>query len=386
MASPFGKILLITGSSEYLSDRTRARAVAGIKAADAECEVATATSGGLGAGEIAGLTSPSLFSSASALVLTELQDLPDVAQGELLAYAKDPSPDVAVVLVHGGGQKGKGLLDKLRAQAAVHEVKNEAPKYERDHARWVAGELRDLGTRIDEEAATLLVAAVGQDLRALAGAADQLAATLDSGSEVTVEVVRRYFGGRADVRGYEIADAAIEGRINVALEQARWAETAKVAPVLITSALAAGLRQLARLADAPARLGEGPIPRTPSSAWSCRSRPHAGVDVAAACVGPARSSVPEHDEGPRRCRGPSSMLGGCGQSDAAFLAMADLRFAAWFLWMTPLLAALSSFLPASAAYALAWSVSPASTAAWKRRTAVFSAERTDLLRSRAASF
>ncbi len=259
MASAFGRILLLTGNAEFLRDRTRARAVAAIRAEDPEAEVTTATAAGLGVGEIATLTSPSLFSSASALVLTELQDLPDVAAAELLAYAAAPGPEVAVVLVHGGGQKGKGVLDKLRALGAVHEVKHDAPKYERDHARWVATELRDLGTRIDEEAATLLVAAVGQDLRALAGAADQLAATLDSGTEVTVEVVRRYFGGRADVRGYEIADAAIDGRINVALEHARWAETAKVAPGLVTSAVAAGLRQLARLADAPGRMSEGDL-------------------------------------------------------------------------------------------------------------------------------
>ncbi|MGJ9411283.1 DNA polymerase III subunit delta [Aeromicrobium sp. CF4.19] len=261
MASAFGKILLITGNAEFLSDRTRARAVAAIAAEDPECEVTTATAAGLGAGEIAGLTSPSLFSSASALVLTELQDLPDVAQAELLAYAATPSPETAVILVHGGGQKGKGLLDKLRAQASVHEVKQEAPKYERDHARWVAGELRDLGARIDEQAATLLVASVGQDLRALSGAASQLAVSIDEGNEVTVEVVRRYFGGRADVRGYEIADAAIDGRIAVALEQARWAETAKVAPVLVTSALASGLRSLARLADAPPGLAQGDLAR-----------------------------------------------------------------------------------------------------------------------------
>lgn len=261
MASAFGKILLITGNAEFLADRTRAQAVAAIGAEDPECEVAVATAAGLGAGEIAGLTSPSLFSSSSGLVLTELQDLSDVAQAELLEYAKAPSPDVAVVLVHGGGQKGKGLLDKLRAQPAVHEVKHEAPKYERDHASWVARELRDLGTRIDEQAATLLVASVGQDLRALAGAADQLAASVEKGQEVTVEVVRRYFGGRADVRGYEIADATIEGRLAMALEQARWAETAKVAPVLVTSALATGLRSLARLADAPPGLSPGDLAR-----------------------------------------------------------------------------------------------------------------------------
>lgn len=33
---------------------------------------------------------------------------------------------------------------------------------------------------------------------------------------------------------------------------------------------------------------------------------------------------------------------GKNQSEAAFEAMADLRFAAWFLWMTPFDAALSS--------------------------------------------
>ena len=85
--------------------------------------------------------------------------------------------------------------------------------------------------------------------------------TIDKGDAVTVEVVRRYFGGRADVRGFEIADAAIDGRINVALEQARWAEAAKVAPVLITSAFASGLRSLAKLADAPDGLSEAELAR-----------------------------------------------------------------------------------------------------------------------------
>ncbi|MRJ78047.1 DNA polymerase III subunit delta [Aeromicrobium sp. SMF47] len=251
MASAFGKILLITGNAEFLADRTRAKAVKVVTAEQPEVEVATSTASGLQPGELAGLTSPSLFSDASALVLTELQDLPEVAQKELLAYVAEPSPDVAVILVHSGGQKGKGLLDKLRKSPAVTEVKLEQPKYERDFASWVYTEVRDLGARIDQEAATLLVASIGQDLRALAGAADQLVANLEKGAEISASLVRQYFGGRADVRGYEIADATINGQISIALEQARWAESAKVAPVLITSALATGLRSLAKLAGAP---------------------------------------------------------------------------------------------------------------------------------------
>jgi DNA polymerase-3 subunit delta len=257
----FGKILLISGNAEFLADRTRARAVAAVTEEQPECEIATAVAGGLAPGELAGLISPSLFSSSSALVLTELDNLPEPAQDELIAYAASPSPDVAVVLVHGGSQKGKKLLDQLRAQSSVTEVTVEAPKYEREFVAWVRTELRDLGATIDDEAASRLVSSVGQDLRALAGAADQLASTIGKADAVTVEVVRRYFGGRADVRGFDIADAAIEGRINVALEQARWAEAARVAPVLITSAFASGLRSLAKLADAPHGLSEADLAR-----------------------------------------------------------------------------------------------------------------------------
>ena len=79
MATAFGKILLITGNAEFLADRTRARAVKAVTGEHPECQVAEASASGLQPGELAGLTSPSLFSDVSALVLTELQDLPDVA-------------------------------------------------------------------------------------------------------------------------------------------------------------------------------------------------------------------------------------------------------------------------------------------------------------------
>lgn len=259
MASVFGKILLITGNAEFLSERTRKRAVQAIMAEQPECEVAEVTGSALAPGELAALTSPSLFCSSSAVVVSSLEELGDHQQDELLAYAKAPAGDVAAVLIHSGGQKGKALLDKLRKCSAVAEVKGEAPKYERDFATWVRAEVRDLGATIDDNAALLLVNAVGHDLRALAGAADQLVNAIERGTPVSTEIVSQYFGGRAEVRGFEIADAAIAGRISVALEQLRWAESNKVAPVLITSAFASGIRSLAKLASAPQGLGEGDL-------------------------------------------------------------------------------------------------------------------------------
>jgi DNA polymerase-3 subunit delta len=251
-SSAFGKLLLITGSgpgAEFLADRMRERALASVLAGEPGCEITTASAGSLTAGEFLGLTSASLFSVATAVVLTDLQDAAEGPSEELAGYATEPSSEVAVILVHAGGPKGKKLLDRLRSADAVTEVKIEAPKYERDFVGWVRGESRDAGAPLDEAAATLLVQAVGQDLRALAGAVDQLAATRDGTDAISADTVRKYFGGRADVRGYEIADAAIEGRFDVALERVRWAESAKVAAPVIVSALAAGLRSLAKLAD-----------------------------------------------------------------------------------------------------------------------------------------
>lgn len=251
--SVFGRLLLITfsgDSAEFLADRARARAVATVRSVEPECEVTTSDAGSLVPGEFLGLTGASLFSAATAVVLTGLQNIADGPADELAAYAEAPSADVAVVVLHGGGAKGKRLLDRLRAADAVTEHSIEAPRYERDFIGWVRAEGRDAGAPLDDAAATLLVQAVGQDLRALAAAVDQLAATGD-GEPVTADIVRQYFGGRADVRGYEIADAAIEGRFDVALERTRWAEGAKVAAPLITGALAAGLRSLAKLSDVP---------------------------------------------------------------------------------------------------------------------------------------
>jgi len=258
-SSAFGKLLLITGAGpagEFLADRMRERALASVLASEPGCEITTASAGSLTAGEFLGLTSASLFSAATAVVLADLQDTAEGPGEELVAYAAEPSPEVAVILLHAGGPKGKRLLDQLRAAAAVTEVKIEAPKYERDFVGWARGESREVGAPLDDAAATLLVQAVGQDLRALAGAIDQLAATRDGDGPISADTVRKYFGGRADVRGYEIADAAIEGRFDVALERVRWAESTKVAAPVIVSALAAGLRSLAKLADVQAGVSD----------------------------------------------------------------------------------------------------------------------------------
>jgi len=254
-----GRVVLVTGPEEFQSERTVAAVLAAVRAADPESELSDTTGDQVTMAALGELAAPSLFSTVRCVVVRALENLPEESHPGLVEYATAPADDVGLVLVHSGGAKGKGLLDKLRKQPTVTEVKSAALKPS-DYPRFVATEVRSHGGRIAEDAAAMLVQAVGQDLRALAAAADQL--TSDSAGEpLTVDLVRRYFGGRAEVKSFAVADAAISGRTATALEELRWALDNGTAPVLVTSAFAGGLRGLARYMSAPPRMREADLAR-----------------------------------------------------------------------------------------------------------------------------
>ena len=73
--------------------------------------------------------------------------------------------------------------------------------------------------------------------------------------------MQRYFGGRAEVKSFAIADAALYGRTAAALEELRWALDSGTPSVLVTSAFASGLRGLARFTSAPRGLREADLAR-----------------------------------------------------------------------------------------------------------------------------
>jgi DNA polymerase III subunit delta len=257
-ADYLGTTTLITGTDEFMAERTIARTRRAICRSDHDADLSELTAAALGPGAIAEISSPSLFASMRCVVVSALEDLPAEAVEPLVSYVASPAPDVALLLHHTGGVKGKAVLDKLRAAGVVEVKANPMKKWELP--AWLVGEFRHHKATISESAAAALVEAVGEDVRALAGAADQLASDAD-GQPVTVDLVRLYFGGRAEVKGFAVADAAIDGKASEALEQLRWAFAGRVDPVLITSAIAGGLRALARYSCAPRGLREGDLAR-----------------------------------------------------------------------------------------------------------------------------
>ncbi|QOC90769.1 DNA polymerase III subunit delta [Micromonospora craniellae] len=246
-AADAAPIVLVLGDEELLATRAVAETVAAARAADPGADVREYQAGQLTVGEIDEMLSPSLFGGRRVLVLRSGQDARKDLIAALLAYAKNPDPEVQLVVQHLGAAKGKAFADGLKA-AGAQVVPATRLKGHRERVAFVRGEFRRAGGRCTDDAAEALIAAVGNDLRELAAACSQLIA--DTGGKIDADTVSRYYRGRVEVSGFTVADATMVGDLPAALEALRWALHVGVDPVPIADALADGIRTVARVASA----------------------------------------------------------------------------------------------------------------------------------------
>ncbi len=238
-------LTLVTGPEELLADRAVAEVVAAARRQDPNVEICDVIPGQLAAGGFAELVSPSLFGEAKVVIVRGVQDLTTEQTAEVTRYLNDPADTTVLVLVHAGGVKGKAFLDAVKKRKPKLV---DCPKLGRpgDRIGFIKAEFKRAKRAITDDAARTLSDAVGSDLRELAAAAGQLVG--DTEGTVDEAAVAKYYQGRAEVSGFTIADLAIEGKRFEALEQLRFALDTGVAPVLIVSALATGLRRLGKVA------------------------------------------------------------------------------------------------------------------------------------------
>src|SRR6188472_2586550 len=121
-ADVLGRVTLVTGPEEFLGERT----VAAVRAFDKEAELSEAGAADLTLASLGEMAAPSLFSTTRCVVVRSLENLPEESVEGLLGYCAAPADEVALVLVHGGGQKGTGVLAKLRKLGPVNEVKSQS--------------------------------------------------------------------------------------------------------------------------------------------------------------------------------------------------------------------------------------------------------------------
>lgn len=245
--SLFGRVVLVSGPETLLAERAVERFVAAALSERPEASVTKVVAGDLDAGKLAEVTGGSLFASDTIVVIQELSELSQDLFDDVDLLVRQPVAELALVLVHPGGVKGKNLLDRLKkARVEVVDCPTLKPW---DLPKFAIAEARHAGARLDQATADLLVSALGADVRAVAAAVRQLLADSDDHT-ITPEAVRRYFAGRSDVTSFKVADHVMAGERDQALGALRWALETGVAPVLVTSALAAALRNLGKFAEA----------------------------------------------------------------------------------------------------------------------------------------
>jgi DNA polymerase III subunit delta len=251
--------VLIVGEEELLVERAvRAALAAGLGPPSPPAPGGAAMAGGgpdlhdvtaaaLNAGELTTLTAPSLFGGGCVVVVRSAQDAGKEVTAELLRLAESPPPEVRLIVTHSGGARNKSLLASL-VSAGARRVDCPVVKRFGDRMDFLRREFSGAGRRADDSGLRALLDAVGTDLRDLSAACSQLAA--DTTGVIGQETVARYYRGRAEATGFSVADRACEGSLTAALEQLRWALATGTSPVLISSALAAGLRTLGLVGSA----------------------------------------------------------------------------------------------------------------------------------------
>lgn len=248
MSSPTA-LHLVLGDEEFLVERAVSAVLRAVRAAGAAGDAVAATrlrAGDVSSAELAELLSPSLFAEDRVVVLDAADEAGKDAADLVLAVAADLPEGVTLVVVHSGGGRAKALVPALqKAGALVHPA---AKLNHNERAEFVRNEFRAADVHATAAVVSAIIEAVGTNVRELASACSQLVA--DTGGKVDLAAVQRYYTGKAEVTGFDVADAAVAGQAPQALEALRWALHRGVAHVLLADALGEAVRTIARVGAA----------------------------------------------------------------------------------------------------------------------------------------
>jgi len=234
---------LILGSEAALADRALNKITAQLK--EEKAEVTTIFAGDALVGDISDALAPSLFSERRALIIKDLQDLPEDSRDEITRYLPEPDATTTVIFVHKGGVKGKALLDAIK-KIKPEVIACEPLKKEAEKEQFVKELFLDSGRKASPGAVAALVGALGGELRELQQAVSQIALDAPAGV-IDEKYIDEFHQGRVETTGFDVADATLDGNLPTALISLRSAIETGTDPVMVTSAIASALRSLAKV-------------------------------------------------------------------------------------------------------------------------------------------
>ena len=221
-------VILLAGSIEFFADRAVRNVRDAMRKKIDELETVYVECADYQAGQIFDLASPGLFGETKLVVFTGAERCTDEFIADTIKYLEQPSDESVVIIRHSlKSTRGKRMLDSVRASQVAIEVS--CADFEKDFQRIAF---------IEQEFSPHKVAAVSQ-------------VVVDVEGEITFDVIEKYFGGRVEITNFKIADAAISGQRAEALVLLRQALSQGAEPVLVLSALASKIEEVAKIHGDP---------------------------------------------------------------------------------------------------------------------------------------
>ena len=248
-------VVLVSGVESFLADRAMTSVREQLRKADPSLEVSDLDAANYAPGQLLTLASPSLFGEPRLIRVSNVEKCNDEFLADAVEYVSRPDPETTLVLRHGGGVRGKKLLDLIRSgpdtgiEILCAELKSDA-----DKADFAAQEFRSAKRKISPSALRSLVSAFSGSGAELASACQQLIS--DAVGDITDRTVDDYYGGRIEATAFKVVDSAVAGRLGDALLTLRHALSSGADPVPVVAVFASKLRLMAKISGDRRSAGE----------------------------------------------------------------------------------------------------------------------------------
>jgi DNA polymerase-3 subunit delta len=239
-------VVLVSGAEVFLADRAIHLIREQLRAEDPSLEVSDLDASTYSPGQLLTLASPSLFGEPRLIRVGNVEKCTDEFLIEALEYVATPDSGATLILRHGGGVRGKKLLDAVRGgsggaiEIVCAELKSDSDKFD-----FASQEFRQANRKISPSALRSVVSAFSGSGAELASACQQLIS--DAVGDISDRTVDDYYGGRIEATAFKVVDSAVAGRLGDSLLTLRHALSSGADPVPVVAAFAAKLRLMAKI-------------------------------------------------------------------------------------------------------------------------------------------
>lgn len=151
---------------------------------------------------------PPLLSDRRVVLGREVGHYSSAQAKALVDYLADPLPTSTLVLVSGGGQLARGLVDAVRR--AGHVIDADVPRG-RARSGWLASQVRSGPVRLDAGALGAVSDHLGEDLSRVYALLEILASAYGQGAKLGAAEVTPFLGDAGTVAPWELTDSIDRG-------------------------------------------------------------------------------------------------------------------------------------------------------------------------------